>query len=369
MAAPDPKAIRESDRRHHFHPFTDNKALWAEGGTRVIAKGEGVYIVEDSGKRILDGFAGLWCVALGHGRRELAEAAYRQMQALPFYNTFFKCTTEPVTELAAEIAAVAPPGLDRVFFANSGSEANETIIRMVRHFWNLNGKPKKRIFIGRRFGYHGSTLASASMGGMGEMHEQGDLPLPGFAHIDPPYWYRFGGSENPADYGVRAARLLEAKIAELGAENVAAFAGEPIMGAGGVLVPPETYWPEIQRICRKHDILLVSDEVVCGFGRTGHWFGCQTYGFTPDVMTLGKQITSGYLPLSAVVLGPRLSETLIERGGEFRHGFTYSGHPVTCAVGLECVRIMKRERLVERVAEDIGPYFQARVREFAGHPL
>jgi putrescine aminotransferase len=369
MTATDPKALREADKRHHFHPFTDNKALWAEGGTRVIARGEGVYIVEDSGKRILDGFAGLWCVALGHGRRELADAAARQMAELPFYNTFFKCTTEPVTALASEIAAVAPAGLDRIFFANSGSEANETIIRMVRHFWNLHGKTKKKILIGRHFGYHGSTLASASLGGMGEMHEQGDLPLPGFAHIDPPYWYRHGAGQDPAAYGLAAARALESKILELGAENVAAFAGEPVMGAGGVLVPPETYWPEIQRICRKHDVLLVSDEVVCGFGRTGRWFGCQTYGFTPDVMTLGKQITSGYLPLSAVVLGPRLSETLIERGGEFRHGFTYSGHPVTCAVGLECVRIMKREKLVERVAEDIGPYFQARVREFETHPL
>ncbi len=369
MTAQDPKALRDADRRHHLHPFTDNKALWAEGGTRVIASAEGVYIVEDSGKRILDGFAGLWCVALGYSRPELAEVASRQMRTLPFYNTFFKCTTEPTAALARRIAALTPPGLERVFFANSGSEANDTIIRMVRIFWNLRAKPKKKIFIGRTFSYHGSTMASASLGGMTEMHEQGDLPLGGFAHIEPPYWYRFGGDLSPEEYGRKAARALETKILELGADHVAAFIGEPIMGAGGVLVPPESYWPEIERICRKHDVLLISDEVVCGFGRTGRWFGCQTYGFTPDIMTLGKQITSGYLPLSAVVIGPRVAETMIQSGGEFRHGFTYSGHPVTCAVGLETIRILEDERIVERVSNDIGPYFQARLHELSDHKL
>lgn len=361
--------LRALDRRHHFHPFTDNKALWAEGGTRVITRGEGVYIYDAAGKRILDAFAGLWCVALGYGRKELAEAAYAQMLELPFYNTFFKCTTPRVTELSAVLAALTPPGLDHVFFANSGSEANETIVKAVRHFWNLNGKPKKKTFISRTYGYHGSTMVTTSLGGMVEMHEHGDLPLPGFAHIKPPYWYRFGGGMDPKEYGLTAARELEKKIQELGADSVAAFIGEPIMGAGGVMLPPETYWPEINRICKQYDVLLIADEVVCGFGRTGEWFGTLLYGIEPDLMTLGKQLTSAYLPLSAVVMGPRMRETLHEKGGEFRHGFTYSGHPVSCAVALETIRILKDEKIVERVKTDTGPYLQARLREVADHPL
>ena len=362
--------LRALDRRHHFHPFTDNKALWEEGGgTRVITRGEGVYIYDAEGNRILDAFAGLWCVALGYGRKELAEAAYQQMQELPFYNTFFKCTTPRVTELSAAIAELTPPGLDRVFFATSGSEANETIVKAIRHFWNLHGKPTKKHFIGRTYGYHGSTMATTSLGGMAEMHEHGDLPLPGFAHIKPPYWYRFGGDMDPKDYGVVAARELEKKIQQLGPDNVAAFIGEPIMGAGGVMLPPETYWPEINRICKQYDVLLIADEVVCGFGRTGEWFGTQLYGIEPDVMTLGKQITSAYLPLSAVVMGPRMRETMHEKGGEFRHGFTYSGHPVSCAVALETIRILKDEKIVERVKNDTGPYLQKRLQELADHPL
>lgn len=360
--------LRALDRRHHFHPFTDHKALWAEG-TRVITRGEGVYIFDAEGNKILDAFAGLWCVALGYGRKELAEAAYQQMNELPFYNTFFKCTTPRVTELSAAIAELTPPGLDHVFFATSGSEANETIVKAVRHFWNLQGKPNKKTFIGRTYGYHGSTMVTTSLGGIAEMHAHGDLPLPGFAHIQPPYWYRFGGDMDPKAYGLAAARELEKKIQELGADNVAAFIGEPIMGAGGVMLPPETYWPEINRICKQYDVLLIADEVVCGFGRTGEWFGTQLYGIEPDVMTLGKQITSAYLPLSAVVMGPRLQETMHEKGGEFRHGFTYSGHPVSCAVALETIRILKDEKIVERVKNDTGPYLQKRLRELADHPL
>ncbi|MGH6946271.1 MAG: aminotransferase class III-fold pyridoxal phosphate-dependent enzyme, partial [Kiloniellales bacterium] len=252
---------RESDTRHHLHPFTDYAGLAKEGGSRIITKAEGVYLTDSEGERLLDGMAGLWCVNVGYGRKELADAAYRQMLDLPFYNTFFKTSTPPPIELAEKLAELTPKGLDRVFFANSGSEANDTIVRMVRHFWNLEGKPTKKTVISRRYAYHGSTMASTSLGGLTAMHEQGDLPLPGFAHIMPPYWYDFGGDTTPEEFGRRAAQALDSKIQGLGADKVAAFIGEPVMGAGGVLIPPDSYWPEVQRICRKHDILLIVDEV------------------------------------------------------------------------------------------------------------
>jgi putrescine aminotransferase len=261
------------------------------------------------------------------------------------------------------------PGLNHVFFGSSGSDANDTIVRMVRHYWNLQGKPAKKTIIGRELGYHGSTMTGASLGGMRAMHAQADLPLPGFAHILPPYWYGRGGDLSPAEFGLAAARALETKILDLGPDKVAAFIGEPIMGAGGVIVPPDTYWPEIQRICRRHDVLLIADEVICGFGRTGRWFGSQHFGIAPDFMTMAKGITSGYVPLSAVMVGDRVAEGLIEKGGEFHHGYTYSGHPVACAVAIENIRILKEEGLIERVREKTGPYLAARLGELADHPL
>ena len=359
---------RALDAQHHLHPFPDFGAL-AEEGSRIVTRAEGCTIWDSEGKRTLDGMAGLWCVNIGYGRDELAEAASRQMRELPYYNTFFKSATPPSVELAAKLAHVTPAGLNHVYFANSGSEANDTIVRMVRHYWNLKGKPDKKTFISRRHAYHGSTLASASLGGMSAMHEQADLPLPGFTHVEPPYWYRYGGEMDPEDYGVAAARKVEEKILELGADHVAAFIGEPIMGAGGVLVPPESYWPEIQRICREHDVLLIADEVICGFGRTGEWFGADSFGIEADLMPLAKGLTSGYLPLSAVMVGKRVSATLFAAGSDFNHGFTYSGHPVSCAVGLENIRILEEEGLIERAGDDVGPYFQARLRELEDHSL
>ena len=360
---------RETDTRHHLHPFTDHKQLAEEGGSRIITKADGVTLTDSEGRSFLDGMAGLWCVNVGYGRKELAETAYQQMLELPYYNTFFKTATPSSVELAEKLAALMPGTLNQVFYGTSGSEANDTIVRMVRHFWNLEGKPGKKTFISREHAYHGSTMAAASLGGMAAMHGQADLPLPGFVHVMPPYWYDFGGDLSPQDFGRQAAQAVEDKILELGADKVAAFIGEPIQGAGAVIIPPESYWPEVQRICRKHDVLLIVDEVICGFGRTGHWFASEYYGLEPDIMALAKGLTSGYLPLSAAMVGTRVSKTLTEEGGEFFHGFTYSGHPVCCAVALENIRILEEEGLIARVHDDTGPYLAARLAELEDHPL
>ncbi len=358
------------DARHHLHPFTDHKSLHAGGGSRIIDRGEGVWLVDTEGRRILDGMAGLWCVNVGYGRKELVEAAHEQLMRLPYYNTFFKTTTPAPVELARRLVELTPPGLNHVFYANSGSEANDTVVRMVRHFWDLKGKHRKKAFIGRRYGYHGSTMASVSLCGMDAMHRQADLPLPGFHHVTPPYWYDFGGDSDPEAFGIAAARAVEERILELGADTVAAVIAEPIQGAGGVIIPPASYFPELQRICREHDVLLVADEVICGFGRTGRWFACELFDIRPDLMTLAKGITSGYVPLSAVMVGDRVAETLIDEGGEFYHGFTYSGHPVACAVALANIDLMEREKLVERTRDDVGPYLQEQLRAaFESHPI
>ncbi len=360
---------RESDLRHHMHPFTDTKGLAEAGGARIITAAEGVTLTDSEGAKFLDGMAGLWCVTVGYGRKALAEAAYEQMMELPYYNTFFNTATPSSVELAEKLAEITPDGLNHVFFGSSGSEANDTIVRAVRHFWNLEGKPGKKTFISRTHAYHGSTMASASLGGLAAMHGQADLPLPGFVHIMPPYWYDFGGDLSPEAFGLKAAQAVEDKILELGADNVAAFIGEPIQGAGAVIIPPETYWPEVQRICTKHDVLLIVDEVICGFGRTGHLFASEYYGLKPDLMALAKGITSGYLPLSAVMIGDRVADTLISKGGEFYHGFTYSGHPVACAVALANLKIIEDENLVQRTHDETGPHLAKRLAELADHPI
>lgn len=358
------------DRAHHMHPFTDSKALAARGGTRVITRAEGVYIWDSEGNKILDGMAGLWCVAVGYGRQELVDAATQQMQTLPYYNSFFQTATPPQIELAQLLAELTPAGISHFFYANSGSEANDTIVRLVRYFWALQGKPAKRTFIGRTYGYHGSTLAASSMSGMAPMHAQDQKLLPEFAHISQPHWYALGGDSTPAEFGLKAARELEAKILELGADNVAAFIGEPVQGAGGVIDAPATYWPEIQRICKKYDVLLVADEVITGFGRTGNWFGSQTFDIEPDMMTMAKALSSGYQPIAAVGIGDRVHDAILQLGGQIHHGYTYSGHPVACAVAIANLGIIRRENLVERVRSDIGPYFRSSLQQLADqHPI
>ncbi|MSQ68328.1 MAG: aspartate aminotransferase family protein [Gammaproteobacteria bacterium] len=356
------------DRQHFLHPFTDHKAMHAHG-TRVITRAEGVYLWDSEGLRLLDAMAGLWCVNVGYGRPELAAVAAAQMNELPYYNNFFKTANPPAIALSALLAEVTPPTLNRVFFTGSGSESNDTVLRLVRHYWDVRGEPRRKTFISRWQAYHGSTVAGASLSGMPAMHAQGDLPIPGIVHINPPYAYALGGEQSPAEFGLQAAGWLEAKILELGADHIAAFIGEPIQGAGGVIIPPATYWPEIERICRKYGILLVADEVICGFGRTGNWFGCETFGFTPDLMAMAKGMSSGYLPIGGVMVADHIAATLLEAGGEFFHGYTYSGHPTCCAVAERNIRLIRDEGLVERVRSDTGPYLQARWRELADHPL
>ncbi len=357
-----------ADAAHYLHPFTDFKGL-ANKGSRVITRAENIYLWDSEGKKILDAMSGLWCVNVGYGRQELIDAATRQLKELPFYNSFFQTATPPAIELAELLAEVTPPQFQHVFFSGSGSEGNDTVVRMVRRYWDILGQPQRKVIISRKNAYHGSTMAGASLGGMSGMHEQGGLPIPDIVHIEQPFWFELGRDQSRDDFGRKAASWLDAKIREIGADKVAAFIGEPIQGAGGVIVPPASYWPEIQKICDKHGILLVSDEVITGFGRTGQWFGCETMGTRPDLMTFAKGVTSGYIPLGGVMVGERIAKVLIDQGGEFAHGYTYSGHPVACAVAIANIRLIQREGLVERVREDIGPYLAQRFDELAEHPL
>ena len=352
---------------HHLAPFSDFKQL-KEVGPRIITHAKGVYLWDSEGHKILDGMAGLWCVAIGYGRDELAEAASKQMRELPYYNLFFMTAHPPVLELSKAIAEIAPEGMNHVFFTGSGSEGNDTMLRMVRHYWAIKGQPNKKTIISRKNGYHGSTVAGASLGGMTYMHEQGDLPIPGITHIAQPYWFGEGGDMSPEEFGIWAANQLEEKILELGVDTVGAFIAEPIQGAGGVIVPPATYWPRIKEILAKYDILFVADEVICGFGRTGEWFGSDFYDLKPDMMTIAKGLTSGYIPMGGLIVRDEVVAVLNE-GGDFNHGFTYSGHPVAAAVALENIRILREEKIIEKVHAETAPYLQKRLRELNDHPL
>ena len=359
---------QDLDSAHFLHPFTNHKELHTKGAT-IIEKADGIYLWDSDGNRILDGMAGLWCVNVGYGRQELVDAASRQMEQLPYYNTFFQTATPPVIELSQLLAEVTPDGLNHAFFTNSGSESNDTVVRMARHYWASLGQPDKQVVISRKNAYHGSTMAGASLGGMPNMHAQGGLPIPGIEHIGEPYWYREGGDLTPEEFGLQVAHELEQRIQTLGEYNVAAFIAEPIQGAGGVVIPPESYWPAISDICHRYQILLVADEVICGFGRTGKWFGSDYYKIQPDLMPIAKGLSSGYLPIAAVMVADHVARVLIEEGGEFFHGMTYSGHPAACAVACANIRILRDEGIISKVETETGPYLQKRWRALGDHPL
>ena len=360
----DTRAIQQRDAAHFLHPFTDHAALRSRGA-RVIVRGQGVYLWDSEGKQLIDGMSGLWCVNVGYGRTSISQAVYRQMETLPFYNSFFNTTNVPAVELATELVALAPPQFSHVFFTGSGSEANDTVVRMVRRYWDVMGQPARTVIISRHNAYHGSTMAGASLGGMAGMHAQGGLPIPDIVHIGQPNYAESGHGMSEHAFGLRAAGWLEEQILASGPERVAAFIGEPVQGAGGVIIPPETYWPEVQRICDKYGILLIADEVICGFGRLGTMFGSELMGMRPDLISFAKGVTSGYVPLGGVLVGKRVAQALIERGGDFNHGFTYSGHPVACAAGLATLDIYREEGLLTRAA-DLADDWAAAMHDLRG---
>jgi putrescine aminotransferase len=357
--------LQRLDAAHHMHPFTTNDDL-EKKGARVITRAKGVTLTDSEGNEILDAMAGLWCVNIGYGRDELAEVSSRQMRELPYYNTFFQTTHVPAIALAERLAELTPYDLNHVFFANSGSEANDTNIRIVRTYWQEKGQPEKTVIISRKNAYHGSSVASSALGGMSGMHAQSGM-IPDIHHIDQPNWWAEGGDMSPEDFGLERAQQLEKAILELGEHKVAAFIGEPVQGAGGVIIPPSTYWPEIQRICDKYDILLIADEVICGFGRTGNWFGSQTMGIKPDIMTVAKGLSSGYAPISASIVNDKVAAVL--GACEFNHGYTYLGHPVACAVALENLRILDEEGIVSHAAQELAPYLKEKFESLGDHPM
>ena len=361
--------LRRLDVAHHLPAQTDYAQQRDNGGSRIITRADGCYIHDGDGNALLDAMAGLWCVQVGYGREELAKAAYEQMCELPFYNTFFKTASPPTVMLAAKVAQLLGGNLSHVFFNNSGSEAVDTVVRMARYYWQCKGQPERNIIISRANGYHGSTVAGVSLGGMKAMQAQGGPWVPGFEHVMQPYSFNEGFGEAPEDFGARAADAVEQRILELGPENVAAFIGEPIQGAGGVIIPPANYWPRVEAICRKYGILLVCDEVICGFGRLGQWFGFQHFGIQPDLVSMAKGLSSGYLPISAVGVADHIVEAFRSAGTDFVHGYTYSGHPTCAAVALKNIEIMEREDLVARTRDDSGPYLARGLAELAKHPM
>jgi putrescine aminotransferase len=363
----DSATLKALDRAHYLHPFTDLHGYAEEGG-RIFSRAEGVFIHDTDGNAMLDGMSGLWCCNLGYSQDAIKQAIFDQLQQLPYYNTFFKCANQPAVELAGALTEVAPPGFAHVFFTNSGSEANDTNLRLVKRYYDLLGKPHKKHIISRRNAYHGSTIAAASLGGMKAMHEQTN-GLDYVHHINQPHWFELGAEEDPDAFGRRVAAELAAKIDELGEDNVAAFIAEPVQGAGGVIVPPDSYWPAVQKILDERDILFIADEVICGFGRTGNWWGSQTYDLKPDLVTFAKAVTNGYVPLGGVLVGDRVSDVLLAGGGEFAHGLTYSGHPVACAAGIATLEVLRSDDIIGRAARDLAPRLQDGLKAFEAHPI
>jgi len=364
-----PQASR--DVASQLHPYTNARKLESEGPL-IITRGEGVYVYDETGQRYIEGMAGLWCTALGFSERRLIDAATRQLETLPYYHVFSQKSSLPTIELADKLIDMAPGPMSKVIFANSGSEANDTAIKLVRYYNNARGKPQKKKIISRMKAYHGVTVAAASLTGLPNNHRDFDLPLPGVLHTSCPHYWRYGETDESEEaFASRMAADLEALIEREGADTIAAFIGEPVMGAGGVIVPPKTYWDKIQAVLKKHDILLIADEVICGFGRTGEMFGCDTFHIRPDLMTVAKALSSAYLPISAVMLSDGVYQTIADNSatiGTFGHGYTYGGHPVSAAVALETLKIYEERGIVGHV-QQLAPRLQSGLRELAEHPL
>ena len=361
----DPDLVSQ-DRHHLLHPFTD-LAAHARTGGRVMTHAEHIYVYTREGHQLLDAMSGLWCVNLGYSQPRILQAVMAQLQTLPFYNSFFACTNDTAIRLATALVDVFPPGFRHFFFTNSGSEANDTNLRLVHRYFDLMGQPGKKHIISRHNAYHGSTIAGASLSGMDTMHAQ--FPQLDFVHhVMQPYAFGDGGDMSADTFGLKAAQAVADCIDRLGPERVAAFIAEPVQGAGGVIIPPSTYWPAVVQICRERDVLLISDEVICGFGRTGHWFGCESFGFTPDLISFAKGITNGFQPLGGVAVSDRLADVLTARGGEFAHGFTYSGHPVPCAAALATIEILQSGQIIPR-AQRTSTHLRARLESLVDHPL
>ncbi|CAM5789070.1 aspartate aminotransferase family protein [Castellaniella caeni] len=364
-------ALARSDINFQLHSYTNAEQHRVQGPC-IMERGEGIYVFDTSGKRYIEGMSGLWSVALGFSEPRLAEAARRQMECLPFYHTFSHKTNVPSIRLAEKLIGLTEGRMAQAFFTNSGSEANDTIVKMVWYYNNALGRTKKKKIIARHSGYHGVTVAAASLTGLPYLHKDFDLPLPQIRHVRCPHWYHQAQpGESQSAFADRLAAELEAMIVDEGPETVAAFIGEPIMGAGGVIVPPETYWPKMQAVCRKYDVLVIADEVITGFGRTGHMFASKPFGIEPDFMTLSKQITSSYQPLAAVLINERVASVIAHHSGElgtFGHGYTASGHPVATAVALENIAIIEERKLVDNAAR-VGAILQSKLRALADHPL
>jgi 4-aminobutyrate--pyruvate transaminase len=359
------------DIAYQLHPYTNLKKHESEGPL-VITEGKGVYVYDENGKEYIEGLAGLWCTALGFGEERLVEAATQQLKKLPYYHVFNHKSHDPSVELAERLIALMPVKMSKVFFNNSGSEANDTAVKMVWYYNNARGRPRKKKIIARMRGYHGVTVASASLTGLPANHRDFDLPIANVRHADCPHHYRYAKpGESEEDFATRLAESLDAQILREDPETVAAFIAEPVMGAGGVIVPPRTYFEKIQQVLKKYDVLLIADEVICGFGRTGNMFGTETFGLKPDIITMAKALSSAYLPISATIVSEELYQAFVaqsEKIGVFAHGYTYSAHPVCCAVAVETLKIYEERNILAHVRR-VAPRFQEGVRRFAGHPL
>ena len=359
------ETLRRIDQAHHLHPFTDHGDLHRQG-TRIIRSASGCTVIDENDRPLIDALAGLWCVNVGYGRREIADAVYKQMTAVAYYPSFFNTTTEPTILLAGKLAQLAPKGLGHAFFSNSGSEANESALKLIRGYQKLRGKRAKQKIVTRSFAYHGVTLATTSMTGLPSCTEPFDLPLPGFVQVPGPYAYGANNGMTPEQYGEWCLAETERILLKEGPDTIAALFAEPIQGAGGVIVPPPGYLRALRDLCRRHDILFVADEVITAFGRLGTWFASELWNLEPDLIVTAKGITSGYLPLGATLVRDEIAETLT-KGGYLAQGYTYSGHPAATAAALANLEIIAKEKLVERVRDDVGPYFQKKLQSLAGH--